>query len=466
MTTFNKILIANRGEIALRIIRACRKLGIRSALVYSVADKDSLPVKLADEALCIGGANASDSYLAIDKVLEAAHLLQVDAIHPAYGFLAENADFAERVVAEGFVFIGPTAQNIRDMGDKVQAKKLMLAAGVPCVPGSDGALPSDDEAIMAIADKVGYPVIIKAAGGGGGRGMRVVNEPSGLLSAVKMTIKEADSAFGNPVVYLERYLETPRHIEIQVLCDNFGNAVYLGERDCSVQRRHQKVLEEAPAPFIDETARQTIGKACVNACQKMGYQGVGTFEFLYENGEFFFIEMNTRIQVEHPVTELITGVDLICAQLQVAMGLPLSLSQQDIRLNGVALECRINAEHPQSFMPSAGTITACRFPAGFGVRVDSHIFAGYRIPTFYDNLLAKICVHSDTRANALAQMQVALHELDIAGVHTNKALHQTLLADSDFVAGGVSIHYLETKLADDAVFIDALQKTLASHKEG
>lgn len=439
---FNKILIANRGEIALRIIRACKQLGIGSVLVYSEADKDSLPVRLADEKVCIGPANATQSYLNQTALLAAAELTGAEAVHPGYGFLAENADFAERVTEAGLTFIGPTAANIREMGDKVAAKHAMLKAGVPCVPGSDGALPNDNDQIAKIAEQVGYPVIIKAAGGGGGRGMRVVTKAEDLLQSVAMTVKEADTAFGNPVVYMERYLQNPRHIEIQVIADSHGTALYLAERDCSMQRRHQKVIEEAPAPHLTEAERQAIGEACANACVQMGYRGVGTFEFLYENGEFFFIEMNTRIQVEHPVTELITGVDLIAEQIRVAAGFPLSYSQADIKLNGHAFECRINAEHPFNFMPSPGTISYVHLPAGNGVRVDSHIYSGYRIPTNYDSLIAKVCVHAPTREQAMQKMLAALSELQIEGILTNKALHQQLFVDSGFIEGGTSIHYL------------------------
>lgn len=455
-TLFDKVLIANRGEIALRIIRACKQLGIRSVLVYSEADRHSLPVRLADETVCIGPANATQSYLSQQAILAAAELTGANAIHPGYGFLAENADFAELVEAAGLTFIGPTADNIRRMGDKVAAKHTMIAAGVPCVPGSDGALPDNDEQIVKIAEQVGFPVIIKAAGGGGGRGMRVVTRPEELLAAVAMTQKEADSAFGNPVVYMERYLQQPRHIEIQVIADNYGHAVHLGERDCSTQRRHQKVIEEAPAPLISEDARQKIGQACVNACEQMGYRGVGTFEFLYENGEFFFIEMNTRIQVEHPVTELVTGVDLISEQIKVAAGFPLGFSQADITLTGHAFECRINAEHPFTFMPSAGKIDYCYLPGGNGVRVDSHIESGYRIPTNYDSLIAKLCVHAATRELAVQKMQAALNELTVTGIMTNKALHQRFLQDAGFQAGGTSIHYLAQWLEDN---LDTLQIT-------
>ena len=446
---FDKILIANRGEIALRIIRACKQLGITSVLVHSEADRDALPSRLADETVCIGPANATQSYLNQQAILAAADLTHADAIHPGYGFLAENADFAERIEQAGLTFIGPSADNIRQMGDKVAAKQAMLAAGVPCVPGSDGSLPDDDNQILAIAEQVGYPVIIKAAGGGGGRGMRVVTRREDLISSVAMTKKEADAAFGNPVVYMERYLQQPCHIEIQVIADHYGHAVHLGERDCSSQRRHQKVVEESPAPHITEAERQKIGQACVNACQYMGYRGVGTFEFLYENGEFFFIEMNTRIQVEHPVTELVTGIDLISEQIKVAAGFELGFSQADIVLQGHAFECRINAEHPFTFMPGAGKVNYCHLPGGNGVRVDSHIESGYLIPTHYDNLIAKVCVHAKTRDLALQKMQSALHELTVTGIMTNKALHQRFLADTGFQAGGTSIHYLSQWLENN-----------------
>lgn len=444
---FDKLLIANRGEIALRVIRACRLLGIRSVLVHSTADRDSLPVRMADETVCIGGAPSTQSYLNQDAILAAAELTGAQAIHPGYGFLSENAEFAECVEQAGLIFVGPTAANIRQMGDKVAAKQAMLAAGVPCVPGSDGALPADDAAVLALAQQVGLPVIIKAAGGGGGRGMRVVTQQDELLAAVAMTKKEASTAFGNPTVYMERYLQQPRHIEIQVIADNHGNAVHLGERDCSSQRRHQKVIEEAPAPQISADERAKIGQACVNACRQMGYRGVGTFEFLYENGEFFFIEMNTRIQVEHPVTELVTGIDLVAEQIKVAAGEPLSFGQDDIKWTGHAIECRINAEHPFNFMPSAGRIDYCHLPAGNGVRVDSHIESGYRIPTQYDSLIAKLCVHAPTREQAITNMQAALSELTVTGILTNKALHQAFLADEKFAQGGSSIHYLAEWLA-------------------
>ncbi|MDO4426896.1 MAG: acetyl-CoA carboxylase biotin carboxylase subunit [Moraxella sp.] len=444
---FKKILIANRGEIALRIIRACRELGVSSVLVHSEADKDSLPVRLADETVCIGSRLPTDSYLNQQAILAAAEMTGADAIHPGYGFLSENAQFAQFVAEQGFVFIGPTAQNIRTMGDKVAAKQAMIASGVPCVPGSEGALPDEsdpeyEKKLLAITEAVGLPVIIKAAGGGGGRGMRVVETMDALLSAVATTRQEAMSAFGNGVVYMERYLKNPRHIEIQVIADEHGNAVHLGERDCSMQRRHQKVIEEAPAPFIDEAARQKIGQACVQACLDMGYRGVGTFEFLYENGEFFFIEMNTRIQVEHPVTELVTGVNLIAEQIKVAAGLPLSLRQEAVTLSGHAFECRINAEHPFTLLPSAGRVSYCHLPAGHGVRVDSHLYTGCDVPPYYDSLVAKLCVHAPTRDLAIKKMRAALSELEVQGILTNKALHEAMFFDEMFMAGGVSIHYL------------------------
>ncbi|UNU73655.1 acetyl-CoA carboxylase biotin carboxylase subunit [Moraxella nasovis] len=447
MKQLNKILIANRGEIALRIIRACKEMGIKSVLVHSTADKDSLPCRLADETVCIGSHLPKDSYLNQRAIVAAAELTGADAIHPGYGFLSENADFAEFVEEQGYIFIGPTASNIRMMGDKIAAKATMMASGVPCVPGSDGALPNDENAIIAIAKQVGFPIIIKAAAGGGGRGMRVAHTIDDLLPAVAMTKKEAMSAFGDEAVYMERYLQNPRHIEIQIIADSHGNAIHLGERDCSMQRRHQKVIEEAPAPFISQAQRDNIGVVCAKACLDMGYRGVGTFEFLYENGEFFFIEMNTRIQVEHPVTELVTGVNLIAEQIRIAEGLPLAFSQDAIAMNGHAVECRINAEHPFTLMPSAGTITHCHLPAGQGVRVDSHIYTGYQIPAYYDSLIAKIIVHAPTRQLALQKMKSALYELDIQGILTNKALHQAMFDDEAFGKGGVSIHYLGEWLA-------------------
>ena len=438
-----KVLIANRGEIALRVLRACREMGIATVAVHSEADRDSLHVKLADESVCIGPAPSPQSYLHIPAIISAAEVTGADAIHPGYGFLAENANFADQVEQSGFVFIGPRADTIRLMGDKVSAKHAMIAAGVPCVPGSEGALPDDDAEILRIADQVGFPVIIKASGGGGGRGMRVVEKKEDLLKSVEMTKTEAGAAFGNPMVYMERYLQKPRHVEIQVLADEHGNAIYLGERDCSIQRRHQKVIEEAPAPGITQAEREAIGQACVDACKRIGYRGAGTFEFLYENGEFFFIEMNTRVQVEHPVTELISGVDIVQEQIRVASGLPLQYTQEDIILEGHAFECRINAEDPYNFIPSPGLIESCHLPGGFGVRVDSHIYQGYRIPPNYDSLIGKICVHGKTREQAMAKIRVAMAELAITGIKTNTALHRDLFADPGFQEGGVSIHYLE-----------------------
>ena len=438
-----KVLIANRGEIALRVLRACREMGIATVAVHSEADKDSLHVKLADESVCIGPAPSPQSYLYIPAIIAAAEVTGADAIHPGYGFLAENANFAEQVEQSGFIFIGPRADTIRLMGDKVSAKQAMQEAGVPCVPGSDGALPDDPETIIKTAAEVGYPVIIKASGGGGGRGMRVVEREEDLIKSVEMTKAEAGAAFGNPMVYMERYLQRPRHVEIQVLADEHGNAIYLGERDCSMQRRHQKVIEEAPAPGITAREREKIGKACVEACKRIGYRGAGTFEFLYEGGEFFFIEMNTRVQVEHPVTELISGVDIVQEQLRVAAGEKLQYKQKDIVLEGHAFECRINAEDPYNFIPSPGLIESCHLPGGFGIRVDSHIYQGYRIPPNYDSLIGKICVHGKTREQAMAKMRVAMAELAITGIKTNADLHRDLFRDPGFSDGGVSIHYLE-----------------------
>ena len=438
-----KVLIANRGEIALRVLRACREMGIATVAVHSEADKDSLHVKLADESVCIGPAPSPQSYLNIPAIIAAAEVTGADAVHPGYGFLAENANFAEQVEQSGFIFIGPRADTIRLMGDKVSAKQAMQEAGVPCVPGSDGALPDDPETIIKTAAKVGYPVIIKASGGGGARGMRVVEREEDLIKSVEMTKAEAGAAFGNPMVYMERYLQRPRHVEIQVLADEHGNAIYLGERDCSMQRRHQKVIEEAPAPGITAKEREKIGKACVEACKRIGYRGAGTFEFLYEGGEFFFIEMNTRVQVEHPVTELISGVDIVQEQLRVAAGEKLQYKQKDIVLEGHAFECRINAEDPYNFIPSPGLIESCHLPGGFGIRVDSHIYQGYRIPPNYDSLIGKICVHGKTREQAMAKMRVALAELAITGIKTNADLHRDLFRDPSFSDGGVSIHYLE-----------------------
>ena len=438
-----KVLIANRGEIALRILRACREMGIATVAVHSEADRESLHVKLADESVCIGPAPSPQSYLNIPALIAAAEVTGADAIHPGYGFLAENANFAEQVEKSGFIFIGPKADTIRLMGDKVSAKHAMIAAGVPCVPGSDGALPDNPDEILKIADKVGFPVIIKASGGGGGRGMRVVEKKEDLLKSVEMTKAEAEAAFGNPMVYMERFLQRPRHVEIQVLADEHGHAIYLGERDCSMQRRHQKIIEEAPAPFITPAEREKIGTACADACKRIGYRGAGTFEFLYEDGEFFFIEMNTRVQVEHPVTELITGVDIVQEQLRVAAGLPLQYAQSDIVIEGHAFECRINAEDPYNFIPSPGKIESCHLPGGLGVRVDSHIYQGYRIPPNYDSLIGKICVHGKDRDQAIAKMRVAIDELAVTGIKTNAPLHRDLFRDVGFIQGGVSIHYLE-----------------------
>lgn len=439
---FSKILIANRGEIALRIVRACKQLGIQSVIAHSEADRDSLPVRLADERICIGPANSTHSYLNQRAIVSAAKMTNADAIHPGYGFLSENAEFADLIEKSGLVFIGPTADNIRQMGDKVAAKKQMIAASVPCVPGSEGALPADSAQIIKIASDVGYPVIIKAASGGGGRGMRVVEQEADLLSAITMTQTEAKANFGSAIVYLEKYLQAPRHIEIQVLSDTHGNAIYLGERDCSMQRRHQKVIEEAPAPGITDEQRQRIGQACATACQQMKYRGAGTFEFLYENGKFFFIEMNTRIQVEHPITEMVTGVDIVQEQIRVAAGLELAHKQSDIVITGHAFECRINAENPDTFLPNAGRIDYCHMPAGLGIRVDSHIESNYTVPPSYDSLIAKICVHDHSRKAAIKKMQAALSEAQIIGIDTNISLHERLFKDAAFCQGQVSIHYL------------------------
>jgi acetyl-CoA carboxylase biotin carboxylase subunit len=448
MKMFEKVLIANRGEIALRIQRACREMGIKTVVVHSEADREAKYVKLADESVCIGPAPSAQSYLNIPAIISAAEVTDAQAIHPGYGFLSENADFAERTESSGFVFIGPRAETIRLMGDKVSAKDAMKAAGVPCVPGSDGALPEDNEEITRIAREVGYPVIIKAAGGGGGRGMRVVHTEAALLNAVTMTRAEAGVAFGNPSVYMEKYLENPRHIEIQVLSDQHGNAVYLGERDCSMQRRHQKIIEEAPAPLISPRLIARIGTRCAEACRKIGYRGAGTFEFLYENDEFYFIEMNTRVQVEHPVTELITGIDIVQAQIYVAAGEKLTLRQRDVQFRGHAIECRINAEDPYTFAPFPGKITTYHPPGGPGIRVDSHIYQGYTVPPHYDSMVAKVIAYGDTREQAIRRMRVALSEMGVEGIKTNIPLHRELMLDALFVKGGTSIHYLEKKLAD------------------
>jgi acetyl-CoA carboxylase, biotin carboxylase subunit len=447
---FEKILIANRGEIALRIQRACREMGIKTVVVHSEADREAKYVALADESVCIGPPASKESYLNIPRIIAAAEVTDAQAIHPGYGFLSENADFADRVEQSGFVFIGPKGDNIRLMGDKVSAKQAMIKAGVPTVPGSEGAVGDDPKELLRIAKKVGYPVIIKAAGGGGGRGMRVVHTEAALLNAVILTKTEAAAAFNNGTVYLEKYLENPRHIEIQVLSDTHRNAIWLGERDCSMQRRHQKVLEEAPAPGIPRKLIQKIGDRCADACKKMGYRGAGTFEFLYEKGEFFFIEMNTRVQVEHPVTELVTGIDIVQQQIRIANGEKLSIRQKDVVLKGHAMECRINAEDPFKFTPSPGKITTWHAPGGPGVRVDSHIFTGYTVPPHYDSMVAKLITHGDTREQAMARMRIALSETVIEGISTNIALHKVLLEDSHFIDGGTSIHYLEKKLAKSA----------------
>jgi acetyl-CoA carboxylase biotin carboxylase subunit len=444
---FEKILIANRGEIALRVQRACRELGIKTVAVHSEADADAKYVMLADESVCIGPAPSRASYLNIPAIISAAEVTDSQAIHPGYGFLSENADFAERVENSGFVFIGPKPENIRTMGDKVAAKAAMRKVGVPCVPGSEGALPDDPKEIRKIAASVGYPVIIKAAGGGGGRGMRVVHTEAALINAVQMTKSEAQSAFGNPMVYLEKFLENPRHIEIQILADEYKNAIFLWERDCSMQRRHQKIIEEAPAPDLKPRLRDKIGERCADACVKMGYRGAGTFEFLFEKEEFYFIEMNTRVQVEHPVSEMITGVDIVQEQIRIAAGHKLRYRQKDIQLRGHALECRINAENPVSFVPSPGRITRFHVPGGPGIRVDSHVYADYFVPPYYDSLIAKVIAHGDTRAQALARMRTALSEMVVEGIQTNLALHQELLNDAAFVRGGTSIHFLEERMA-------------------
>ena len=445
---FEKILIANRGEIALRIQRACRELGIKTVVVHSQADTDAKYVRLADESVCIGPPPSRDSYLNVPAIISAAEVTDAKAIHPGYGFLSENADFAERVERSGFVFIGPRPESIRLMGDKVSAKDAMKKAGVPCVPGSEGALPEDPKEILEIARQVGYPVIIKAAGGGGGRGMRIVHTEAALISAVTLTRGEAQAAFNNPVVYLERFLENPRHIEIQILADEHRNAVFLGERDCSMQRRHQKVIEEAPAPGIARRLIDKVGARCVDASRKIGYRGAGTFEFLYENGEFFFIEMNTRVQVEHPVTEMVTGIDIVAAQIRIAAGQPLNLRQRDIELKGHAIECRINAEDPWTFIPSPGRITTWHPPGGPGIRVDSHAYANYFVPPNYDSMIGKLIAYGDSREQAARRMQIALSEMIVEGIQTNIPLHRELMTDGNFLAGGTSIHYLEKRLAE------------------
>ena len=443
---FDKILIANRGEIALRVLRACREMGIKTVTVYSQADAEAKYVKLSDEAVCIGPPPSNLSYLNIPAIISAAEVTDAQAIHPGYGFLSENADFAERVEKSGFTFIGPKAETIRLMGDKVSAKAAMKKAGVPCVPGSDGALSENANDIKDIAKKIGYPVIVKAAGGGGGRGMRVVHTEAALLNSVAMTKAEAEAAFGNATVYMEKFLEKPRHVEFQVMSDQHGNAVHLWDRDCSLQRRHQKIIEEAPAPGVPTRLRDKMGQRCADACKKIGYRGAGTFEFLYENGEFFFIEMNTRLQVEHTVTEMITGLDLVQEQIRVAYGEKLNRKQRHIQLNGHAIECRINAEDPYNFMPSPGTISRFHLPGGPGVRMDTHAFGGYKVPSHYDSMIGKLICYGATREQAIARMQIALSEILIEGIKTNVPLHRDLMEDLAFKEGGVTIHYLEQKL--------------------
>ena len=441
-----KIVIANRGEIALRILRACRELGIGTVAVHSTVDRDLKHVRLADESVCIGPPPSSESYLNTPAIISAAEVTDASAVHPGYGFLAENAGFADRVESSGFIFIGPRPETIELMGDKVSAIRAMRDNGIPCVPGSDGPLGDDDEDNLRLAREVGYPVIIKAAAGGGGRGMRVVHSDTALPAAIAMTRTEAQSAFGSDVVYMEKYLELPRHVEIQVLADEHGNAIHLGERDCSVQRRHQKVIEESPAPGLTPVQRSTIGERCAEACRQLGYRGAGTFEFLYQDGEFFFIEMNTRIQVEHPVTEMVTGLDLVKEQILVAMGEQLRFRQQDIQFRGHAVECRVNAESATTFVPSPGRISLYHPPGGPGVRVDSHIYSGYTVPPYYDSLIGKIITHGETRDSAIARMRCALSEMVIEGIETNVALHRDVLADAAFQEGGVNIHWLEKKL--------------------
>jgi acetyl-CoA carboxylase biotin carboxylase subunit len=442
----DKVVIANRGEIALRILRACRELGIRTVAVHSTVDRDLKHVRLADETVCIGPPPAADSYLNMPAIISAAEVTDAVAIHPGYGFLSENADFAERVEQSGFIFIGPKPETIRLMGDKVSAIRAMQEAGVPCVPGSDGPLGDEADETLRIAHQIGYPIIIKAAGGGGGRGMRVVHSEAALLTTLDLTRSEAGAAFGNSTVYMEKYLEQPRHIEIQVLADTHGHAIHLGERDCSMQRRHQKVIEEAPAPGMTAEQRRRIGQVCVDACRRIGYRGAGTFEFLYQDGEFYFIEMNTRVQVEHPVTELITGVDIVKAQLRIAAGLPLGYRQEQIRITGHALECRLNAEDPETFIPSPGTVSQYHPPGGPGIRVDSHLYNGYRVPPNYDSMIGKLIAHGETREAAIARMRGALAELVIEGIKTNAPLHRRILGDARFLEGGTDIHYLEKQL--------------------
>lgn len=446
----DKIVIANRGEIALRILRACREMGIRTVAVHSVADSELKHVLLADESVCIGPSQSQDSYLNIPAIISAAEVTDAEAIHPGYGFLSENADFAETVVESGFIFIGPRAETIRIMGDKIAAKEAMKQSGIPCVPGTDGPITDVSSENLKIARKIGYPVIVKAAGGGGGRGMRTVHTEAALLNAINLTRTEAKAAFNNDTLYMEKFLQLPRHVEFQIMADCEGNAIHLGERDCSTQRRHQKVIEEAPAPGITAEQRAEIGERCAQACVDMGYVGAGTFEFLYENGEFYFIEMNTRIQVEHPVTEMITGVDLIKEQIRVAAGETLSLKQEDVRLSGHAIECRINAEDPTTFLPQPGVIEQFHPPGGPGIRLDTHIYRGYKVPPYYDSMIGKLIAHGENRDAAIARMRTALREIVIEGIKTNLPLHQDILSDETFIAGSQSIHFLEKKLEEES----------------
>ncbi len=443
---FDKIVIANRGEIALRILRACRELGVKTVAVHSTADRDLKHVRLADESVCIGPASSIDSYLNIPAIISAAEVTDAEAIHPGYGFLSENADFAEKVHQSGFVFIGPRADTIRMMGDKISAKKAMQAAGIPCVPGNGNPLLNDDNANLKMAEEIGYPVIIKASGGGGGRGMRTVHTEAALLNSINMTKAEAGAAFGNDTVYMEKFLEDPRHIEFQVLADSHGNAIHLGERDCSMQRRHQKVVEEAPAPGITPEQRNRMGELCAKACRDIGYLGAGTFEFLYEKGEFYFIEMNTRVQVEHPVTEMITGFDIVKEQLRIASGEKLSITQDQVTFTGHAIECRLNAEDPRTFMPCPGVIEQFHMPGGPGIRCETHIYNGYKVPPYYDSMIGKLIAHGETRDSAIARMRTALHEMVIDGIKTNIPLQTDIMHDTAFCAGGQNIHYLEKKL--------------------
>jgi acetyl-CoA carboxylase biotin carboxylase subunit len=442
----NKVLIANRGEIALRVVRACKEMGIKTVAVHSTADRDLMHVRLSDESVCIGPPPSTDSYLNVPAIISAMELTNADAVHPGYGFLSENADFAEQVEQCGFIFIGPTASTIRAMGDKVSAIEVMRNGGVPTVPGSDGPLGDNDEEIIALAERIGFPVMIKAAAGGGGRGMRVVENKEDLINSIQVTKTEAKAFFGSDVVYLEKFLGNPRHVEIQVIGDGKGNAICLGDRDCSMQRRHQKVIEEAPAPGITPETRQKIYNSCINACQEMKYRGAGTLEFLYEDGEFYFIEMNTRLQVEHPVTERVTGIDIVRQQLRIAAGEELSIKQEDIEVEGHSIECRINAEHPETFIPSPGKVKLYHSPGGNGVRVDSHIYSGYSVPPHYDSLIAKLITHGPTREVAIGRMQNALEEMLVDGINTNIPLQERIMRDEGFKKGGMNIHYLEKML--------------------